>query len=204
MTVFIPCGTTQAMEILAISSGSPLLGALILFVFVLGTSLTFAVLGFVATQIRGKYQRTFRYATALLILTLGMVSINGGLLLVDSPLAPERLLASMFSPDRGYGTAVNAQVLDGIQQLTIYADENGYTPNHWNISSDMPVRLRLVTEDSFSCSRTFTIPALGIDRILPASGVTAIDLPPQAVGQRIFFTCRMGMYTGVIRVVNSV
>src|SRR5262249_47251638 len=41
MTVLIPCGTTQAMEALAITSGSAILGALILFSFVLGTSPTF-------------------------------------------------------------------------------------------------------------------------------------------------------------------
>src|SRR5439155_2513974 len=49
MTVLIPCGTTQAIEVLAITSGSPILGALVLFVFILGTSPTFFVLGFLAS-----------------------------------------------------------------------------------------------------------------------------------------------------------
>lgn len=38
MTVFIPCGTTQAMMILAISSASALDGALIMTAFILGTT----------------------------------------------------------------------------------------------------------------------------------------------------------------------
>jgi sulfite exporter TauE/SafE len=37
MTIFIPCGTTLAMEALAISTASPIKGALILGTFVLGT-----------------------------------------------------------------------------------------------------------------------------------------------------------------------
>ena len=50
ITILIPCGTTQAMEVLAISSGNALLGVLVMFLFVLGTSPTFFILGFVATQ----------------------------------------------------------------------------------------------------------------------------------------------------------
>ena len=46
MTVLIPCGTTQAMEVLAISTATPWLGALIMFLFVLGTSPTFLFLVF--------------------------------------------------------------------------------------------------------------------------------------------------------------
>jgi sulfite exporter TauE/SafE len=203
MTVLIPCGTTQAMEVLAISSGSPVLGALIMFVFVLGTSPTFLVLGFLATQIRGKFQPIFAVTTALLILFLGMVSLNSGLILLDSPLAPERVIASVFSSTGGYSAPVTAEIVDGVQELTIWADGRGYTPNNWKVASDTPIRLRMVTENSFSCSRAFTIPSLGVERILPDTGVTVIDLLPQAAGKRIYFTCSMGMYGGIINVENS-
>src|SRR3989344_3084746 len=46
LTIFIPCGTTLAMEALAISSGNPLLGALIMGAFVLGTFPLFFGVGF--------------------------------------------------------------------------------------------------------------------------------------------------------------
>ena len=46
LTIFIPCGTTQAMMALAIGSGSPFLGASVLFAFVLGTSPVFFILGY--------------------------------------------------------------------------------------------------------------------------------------------------------------
>jgi sulfite exporter TauE/SafE len=45
MTIFIPCGTTLAMEALAISSGSALKGAAILLTFILGTSPLFFGVG---------------------------------------------------------------------------------------------------------------------------------------------------------------
>lgn len=201
LTVLIPCGTTQAMEILAISSGSPMWGALILAVFVLGTSPTFFVLGFLATQLRGKFQQTFALITTLLILSLGFVSINAGLNVIGSPLAPSRLLASLVEP-AGFSAASGAepaQIVDGVQEITINATESGYSPNRFTAQSGQPIRLWLVTNGTYGCSRAFTIPSLGIQRILSETGRIAIDVPPQRSGQ-LYFTCSMGMYTGVINV----
>src|SRR5207245_9067751 len=41
LTIFIPCGVTQAMMVLAVGTGSPLLGAAIMFAFILGTTPVF-------------------------------------------------------------------------------------------------------------------------------------------------------------------
>ncbi len=49
-TVFIPCGTTQAMMALAIASGSAFAGAAILFAFILGTSPVFFLLGYLQSR----------------------------------------------------------------------------------------------------------------------------------------------------------
>ena len=51
LTVFIPCGTTLAMEAFAISSGSPVFGALIMAAFTLGTAPLFFGLGFLTTAL---------------------------------------------------------------------------------------------------------------------------------------------------------
>src|SRR6266849_3744065 len=55
-TVFISCGTTQAMMAFAIASGKPLTGAAILFAFILGTSPLFFVLGYFATKLGDMFQ----------------------------------------------------------------------------------------------------------------------------------------------------
>lgn len=199
MTVLIPCGTTQAMEVLAISTGSPLVGALILFMFVLGTSPTFLVLGFLATRMRGQFQKWFAVATAALILILGLVSLNAGLNLLGSPLAPQRILASVFQPAGDWGQPVKAQVVDGVQELTITVSDWGYKPNYSIAESDKPLRLRMVTKDTYSCALAFTIPSMGYYRTLPITGETLIDLPPQPEGY-VFFTCSMGMYSGTIKI----
>lgn len=200
MTVLIPCGTTQAMEVLAISTGSPLVGALILFVFVLGTSPTFLVLGFLATRIRGQFQKWFVVVTAALILILGLVSLNAGLNLLGSPLAPERVLASLFQP--GGGFAATPQIVDGMQELTINVSDRGYSPSYWNVESGKPLRLRMVSSETYSCALAFTIPSLGVRETLPITGERVIELPPQPEGY-VFFTCSMGMYNGTIKVIPA-
>ncbi len=197
MTVLIPCGTTQAMEVLAISTGNPALGALVMFIFVLGTSPTFLVLGFLATRLRGQFQKGFAVATAGLILVLSLVSLNTGLNLLGSPLAPERVWASLFAVSSPYTS--QPQIVDGIQELTIEVSDRGYSPNYWTVTDDKPIRLRMISENTYGCALAFTIPSLSIQRILPISGEEIIDLPPQSEGY-LFFTCSMGMYSGTIRV----
>jgi sulfite exporter TauE/SafE len=198
LTVLIPCGTTQAMMALAISTGNGLWGALIMFVFILGTSPTFFILGVLATRIRGKFQPVFAAAVAALILALAVVSIDGGLNLLGSPLAPGRILAAITrGDDTPSETPVAAQMQDNIQVVTIAARGNGYAPRYVRVQSGLPIRLRLVTNQNYSCSNSFVIPSLGVRRMLPNSGETLIDLPPQKAGN-IAFSCGMGMYTGMI------
>jgi uncharacterized protein len=203
MTVLIPCGTTQAMEVVAISSGSPISGALIMFAFVLGTSPTFLVLGFLATRIRGQVQKLLVATAVFLIIILGFVSLDNGLTVLGSPLAPSQILASVLGPDEPDALAaapIPPSLADGAQVLTINVTNDswkGYSPNYFEVNSGQPIRLRLVTNETYGCARAFTIPSLSIRKILPETGQTIIDLPPQRPG-RLPFSCSMGMSRGLI------
>lgn len=207
MTILIPCGTTQAMEALAITSGSAVLGALILFSFVLGTSPTFFVLGFLATKIRGQFQKIFAVAAALLILFLGIVSLDGALNLLGLP-SPSRIVTALLQPG-GFGgfdkppagaKLVSANIVGGVQELVIDAQPYGYQPAYMSAKSGQPLRLRMQTHNSYGCTRSFVIPSQGIRKILPETGEVVIDLPPQQPGY-LRFTCGMGMYGGVISII---
>src|SRR3989304_2801232 len=76
MTIFIPCGTTLAIEALAISSGSALKGAAIMAAFVLGTPPLFFVLGFITTTLSDTFRARFLKLGAILIIYLGITSLN--------------------------------------------------------------------------------------------------------------------------------
>jgi hypothetical protein len=63
---------------------------------------------------------------------------------------------------------------------------------------NQPLKLALVTKNTYSCSRAFIIPDLNFQKLLPATGTEVIDLPPQPAGAVLYYTCSMGMYTGQI------
>ncbi|MCU0512287.1 MAG: sulfite exporter TauE/SafE family protein [Anaerolineae bacterium] len=196
LTVLIPCGTTQAMMTVAIASGNAVSGALVLAVFVLGTSPTFFVLGFLATQLRGRLQQVFGAAAALLILVLGGLSINSGLVLVGSPLAPQTVLARLFP---GEQVPVPAQMAGSVQEIVINVHDESYEPNLFLARPGVPLRLRLLTNDLWGCTAIFIIPGQGVREFLPTTGETIIDLPAQPPGM-VPFSCGMGMYSGTILV----
>src|SRR5579859_7318756 len=86
MTIFIPCGVTQSMEVLAISSGSPILGATILGAFVLGTSPLFAIIGIATAKLSETFQVQFLKVAALALIVLSITSFNGILVVLNSPI----------------------------------------------------------------------------------------------------------------------
>jgi len=196
MTVFIPCGTTQAMEVVALSSGLPLQGFLTMFVFILGTIPTFFVLGFAATQLRGKARFAFAGIAALLVLGLGLYSIDSSLKLANSPFVPSRAITSIFQPP-SLDRAAHGKVINGVQELTINVLNTAYSPNFFVAESGKPIRLLLTTNQTYGCTRSFTVPSLGIRTVLPETGQVPVEIAAQQPGT-LYFTCGMGMYSGSI------
>ena len=77
LTVFMPCGITQATMAVAVASGNPWTGAAIMFAFILGTSPIFFLLG--ATILSLLKRRVFAYAASAIVVLFAVLSINGGL-----------------------------------------------------------------------------------------------------------------------------
>ena len=82
--------------------------------------------------------------------------------------------------------------------LTLNVENQGYFPRTLRANANMPVSLNLVTNQTYSCARDFVIPAMGFYELLPETGNVVVDIPAQPSGTRMFFTCSMGMYTGLI------
>lgn len=75
LTILIPCGTTVAIESIALSSGNPIYGALIMGVFTLGTMPVFLGYGALSAFIGETLKRRFDQISAVIILILGVYSI---------------------------------------------------------------------------------------------------------------------------------
>jgi len=101
LTVFIPCGVTQAMMAVAIGTGSALQGAVLMFAFILGTSPVFFVVAYLAMQLGARMEKWFMRFVAVAILVLGLVSVNSGLTLAGSPLSVTNMIqaAKASQPD---------------------------------------------------------------------------------------------------------
>lgn len=235
LTVFIPCGVTQAMALLAVSAGSPLQGALIMFAFVLGTSPLFFVLGLLTTRLTQAWQGAFRTLSAVAIVVMALSSAIGGVRLlgytVGYPMSPAPSAAQATTnpvPEAGTSDAppssegdsaasdtwiaqaegraptqagMAVMGADGFQEITIAATDWGYEPTRLKVRAGTPTRLTLVTENNYSCARNFVIPDLQVDLILPETGKEKVEFLPERPGA-IAFTCGMGMYQGVIEVVE--
>ena len=92
------------------------------------------------------------------------------------------------------GTAVES----GDKQLISITAKAGFTPSTFTAESNKSTILRVSTKNTFDCSSTVYIPALGINATLPFSGETDFDIPPQVAGTKLEGTCSMGMYSFTI------
>ena len=197
-TVFLPCGTTQAMMLLAIASGQPILGALILFVFVLGTSPLFFVLGYLATKLGEALHKKFLRIAALSIIVLALFNLNNAIALTGKTNWTFGGIAKGAFCSVAYCNNKNTQ--STVEEATIYIENKGYSPKEINVKRGSKVTLKLINKDAYSCSQQFVIPKLGIEKLVaPNESAELTFTAPDKSGQ-IAFMCGMGMYRGVINV----
>jgi sulfite exporter TauE/SafE len=190
LTVFIPCGVTQAMMAVALATGSAAEGGAIMFAFTLGTMPIFFAVAFMATELGSRMEKVFMRFVAVVVLVVGLLTINSGLTLMGNPYS----VSSLRQKENVSAAAPVAAEGD----LSLSAENNGYFPAILYAKADVPIQLNVITENTTSCSRAFVIPALGVETILPRTGTVPIDIPPQEAGTVLRFTCSMGMYTGQI------
>jgi sulfite exporter TauE/SafE len=195
LTVFIPCGVTQAMMATALGTGSIAMGAALMFAFILGTSPVFFIVAYLTTELGSRLEKFFMRFVAVVLLILGFVTLNGGLNVLGSPLSFENLTRSWLPAQSESTPVADSAPTD---QLTLNVQNGGYFPRTLKAPADKALTLNLVTNKTYSCARDFVIPALNIYQLLPDTGSMQVNIPAQKKGSTLFFTCSMGMYTGQI------
>jgi sulfite exporter TauE/SafE len=199
LTVFIPCGVTQAMMAAALGTSSMAMGAALMFAFTLGTSPVFFIVAYLTTELGSRLERIFMRLVAAVVLILGLVTINGGLNVLGSPLSFQNLTRSRLASNRAAAPeapAAGSSFTEG--DTVLYVQNAGYLPQTISAPAGKDFTLNLVTNKTYSCSRDFVIPALNYYQLLPDTGTVQVNIPAQGKGSRLFFTCSMGMYTGQI------
>ncbi|TYB47235.1 hypothetical protein FXF51_58660 [Nonomuraea sp. PA05] len=170
-TILVPCGVTLGVEMIAVSSGSPLAGAAAMAGFVLGTAPAFALLGYVLRRV--SRTRLARWA--------GLVAVGAGLWTVGAGVSLGGWLAVPAAP---------AATGPRTDTVTVFATRDGYRPSTVTARAGVPVQIVFKLVDR-GCTGTVAIG--GRDVALPAT----VRLPPQPAGS-LRYVCGMGMYTGFI------
>jgi len=198
LTVLIPCGVTQAMMALAVASANPFFGAGIMFAFILGTSPVFFALGYAALELLKK--KWFNLAAGLAIAVLGIVSLNSGQNLRGSAHTLQNYWR-VITTSGAQKEVLAGTDTEGKQEVVIEVLNNGYKSSTSTLKVNVPVVLKLSTNNTQGCARAFTIPAYNISKILPSTGSETLEFTPTKLG-RLTYTCSMGMYSGQFTVVN--
>ncbi|MBT2391590.1 sulfite exporter TauE/SafE family protein [Streptomyces sp. ISL-1] len=214
-TVLVPCGVTLSVELLAITSGSPVAGAAVMFGFVLGTAPLFAALGYVFRRTSRALSGQLASLTGVVVLAVAVWTMAsalqaGGWMSFDAPDNKPAATGPFIveggeqsSPDEdsegGRTTAVDTPVrMDASgQQIVTLSVTDFYETTQFTAKADVPTTLVLRGKDSGGCARAFTIPELGVQQIVKRNGDTKVDLGTRKAGT-LRFSCAMGMQTGTI------
>src|SRR5215207_4532872 len=115
LTVFIPCGVTQAMMATALGTGSVTMGAALMLAFILGTSPVFFIVAYLTTELGARLEKFFMRFVAVVVLILGLLTVNSGLNILGSPLSFQNLARTLLPSTEGSQTAVQSPQPSGAE-----------------------------------------------------------------------------------------
>lgn len=192
-TFFLPCGFTQAMQLYAISTGSPLQGALTLGVFALGTTPGILGIGGLTSIVKGGTSKLFFKTAGVIVMLLALFNVSNGLNLLG--------VKTVFADTKTESLDKNVKIVNGVQVVKMTQKTNGYSPNKFTIKKGIPVRWIVTSESIYSCASSIVSQQLGIRASLKL-GENVFEFTPTQTGT-IRFSCSMGMYTGQFNVVDG-
>lgn len=202
-TVFIPCGTTQAMMALAVASGNSLLGSAIMFAFVLGTSPTFFIIGFLVTKLGNLLRETFMKVAAYAIILLAIFNLNAASVLAGSDFTLENLWREIDCTVLTFCDKETMGMVRGTaaQNVTITLTDSGYSPKDIAVKGGSQVTLYLQNTTGKGCIQSFVIPKLGIEKIVRLGTAETVQFTVPKETGNLAFMCGMGMYRGNIKII---
>lgn len=198
-TILVPCGVTLSVMALALASGSPAYGAATMAVFVIGTSPLFTLIGYAAHKAATAWKDKLALATGVVLLGMGLHTLNGGLTLVGSPIAARNLAGMLGFEEAAADGSTVTTAADGTQTAVVTVSAGRYSPENLLVKAGVPTTLVFRSENALGCVRALVIPGLGLEEVLPENGDTTVEAGVLEPG-RIEYSCAMGMYSGTITV----
>lgn len=192
-TFFLPCGFTQAVQVYALSTGSPLTAGAIMAVFAIGTAPGLLALAGLPAMIPQGARPVFSRVVGVVVLGFALLNASAGFRLMG--------ISPVLGVAAGPAATPVVSVENGVQVLRTFQLANGYQPQDTAIYAGMPTRWIVESLAGGSCAVFLQVPSLGLAVTLH-KGDNVIDLPALEPG-RIAYSCSMGMYDGSLTVVNA-
>lgn len=193
---FMPCGPLQTMQIYALGTASFLSGALSMFFFSIGTAPLMLGLSFIAGSLNEKRNKMLRYASAVLVIVLGLQMAG-------------RVIAPAAQPLTGWLRSQSASSVSAIasvngdyQEVSFDLAGGRYKPIV--VQAGMPVRWTITAEagDINGCNRMLYLE--GYDgQVTLTPGDNIIEFTPLEPGT-IRYACWMNMIVSSITVVEDI
>ncbi len=198
----MPCGPLQAMQLYALSTASPIKGALSMLLFSLGTVPLMFGLGALSSVLSKKFTHKVMAVGAVLVVVLGMSMFTQGWSLSGfslPSLLPQSAQEGVQNPAQSGDTGVTVE--NGVQVVNSTLASGKYpaitvqagTPVKWTINAP---------EGSINgCNNRFIIPEYNIEHKFEP-GDNIIEFTPTEAG-KFPYSCWMGMIRSSINVVEA-
>lgn len=192
---FLPCGFTQAVQIYALSTGSPLFAGALMATFAIGTAPGLLALAGLPVLVPSRMKPGLLRLVGVVVLGFALLNGSAGL-----RLAGIQLSLPGVEPVAAAAPPAGITAPDGSQVLTTYQDGGGYSPGNVAIYAGIPTHWTIKSSTTGTCAASLVIPRLGRQVRLHV-GDNKIELPAMASGT-LDYSCAMGMYGGQITVID--
>lgn len=189
LTFFLPCGFTLTTQSLALASGSPLTGALIMGFFALGTFIPLFLIGLTGTKITGS--KTVSQVAGLLLIVFALFNFRNQFNLLN--------FVSPSTTQNNIVAAANSEVA----VLKMNASASGYSPNTFTVKAGQKVRWEITDTGTSGCTNAVIARSLFQGPVNLVPGTTSVkEFTAPTTPGTYRFSCWMGMISGTIEVIN--
>jgi sulfite exporter TauE/SafE/copper chaperone CopZ len=185
---FLPCGVTQAVQVYALSTGSPLQAGLAMGLFAVGTTPGLMGVGALSSRVSTAGAKRFFRFVGVAVLAFSLVNLASGVSVLSG---------GAFSPAGTMAAAqrsANVHDVDGVQVAEVTIDWRGYTPAVSVVYAGMPIRWQFKA-DTIGCQSMIDASQLGVAEPIRATADISVDLAALEPGTYPY-QCVMGMVHG--------
>jgi sulfite exporter TauE/SafE/copper chaperone CopZ len=196
LTFFLPCGFTVVAQGVALASGDPFRGSVMMGLFALGTAPLLTAIGWGSAAIRGSGRAVFDATVGALVLVFAMYNLNAQFNVLGWKTPLEYLSPSDTTAGLDEANGL-PRIENGKQIVDTEAGGYYYNPPNITVRAGVPVEWRINDIGTSGCTSAIIAPELIQGQIALKRGMNVAEFTAPKAGT-YKFSCWMGMVTGTI------